>query len=204
VTSCSLSLLSVIRADVEATTHPNYRLYSNRVFWTRVLGKLLINPNVRAVVTFRISHALAERGLLPLAMLLRARALRRSGAEIHPLASIGPGLHLVHSSGVVIGTYAVIGKNCRVHQGVTIGPPRGATGGGSDLATIGDDVSFGAGAVVMAGVSIGDGAVIGANAVVTKDVGPYEIVAGVPAKVVGHRKPDDPRDDEQSSPERSS
>jgi acetyltransferase-like isoleucine patch superfamily enzyme len=49
----------------------------------------------------------------------------------------------------------------------------------------------------MGGVSIGEGAVVGANAVVTKDVAAYEIVAGIPAKVVGHRTPGDRRDDEE-------
>jgi serine O-acetyltransferase len=188
------SLLQVIRLDIEATTHPNYRLYGAGKFWRRVLGKLLINPNVRAVVTFRLSHAIAARGLLPVAMVLRARALRRSGAEIHPLATIGPGLHLVHSSGVVVGTYAVIGKNCRMHHGVTVGPPR-HSGSGDNLTHVGDNVTMGTHAVIMGGVSVGEGAVIGANAVVTKDVNPFEIVAGIPAVVVGKREPDAPRDD---------
>jgi galactoside O-acetyltransferase len=51
-----------------------------------------------------------------------------------------------------------------------------------------DDVLVGAGAIVLAGVRIGRGAVIGAGAVVTKDVPPYHIVAGVPAKIIGERK----------------
>jgi phosphonate metabolism protein (transferase hexapeptide repeat family) len=57
--------------------------------------------------------------------------------------------------------------------------------------TIGHDVWIGHGAVVMPGVSIGNGAVIGANAVVTHDVGAYEIVAGVPARVLRRRFPED-------------
>ncbi len=53
--------------------------------------------------------------------------------------------------------------------------------------TIGNDVWIGHGAVVMPGVTIGDGAAVGANAVVTRDVAPYEIVAGVPAKRIRMR-----------------
>src|SRR5437764_15188792 len=101
-----LSLLRTMRTDIEATVHQNYRLYSDRVFWARVIAKLLVSPNVRAVLTFRLAHALARRGLMPIALFLRARSVRRSGADIHPLATIGPGLHLVHSSGIVIGPNA--------------------------------------------------------------------------------------------------
>lgn len=53
--------------------------------------------------------------------------------------------------------------------------------------TIGNDVWIGHGAVILPGVSVGDGAVLGANAVVTRDVGGYEIVAGVPAKRLRRR-----------------
>lgn len=52
---------------------------------------------------------------------------------------------------------------------------------------LGNDVWVGSGAVIQAGVNVGDGAVVGASAVVTKDVPPYSIVAGVPARVIGHR-----------------
>lgn len=55
---------------------------------------------------------------------------------------------------------------------------------------IGNDVWIGHGAVVLPGVSIGDGAVVGANAVVTRDVAPFEIVAGTPARTLRRRFPD--------------
>jgi acetyltransferase-like isoleucine patch superfamily enzyme len=53
---------------------------------------------------------------------------------------------------------------------------------------IGNDVMIGAGSIVIHGTSIGDGAVIGANSVVSKDVPPYSVVVGAPAKVIGERK----------------
>ena len=59
--------------------------------------------------------------------------------------------------------------------------------------TIGNDVWIGCGVIVISGVNIGDGAIVGAGAVVTKDVQPYEIVAGVPAKHIGWRFPEDRR-----------
>ncbi|EKO3576514.1 CatB-related O-acetyltransferase [Vibrio metschnikovii] len=57
----------------------------------------------------------------------------------------------------------------------------------SESVIIGNDVWIAAGAVITRGIKIGDGAVIGANAVVTKDVPPYAIVAGIPAKVIKYR-----------------
>ena len=53
---------------------------------------------------------------------------------------------------------------------------------------IGNDVMIGAGATVLAGSNIGEGVIIGAGSVITKDIDPYTIVAGVPAKVMGKRK----------------
>jgi serine O-acetyltransferase len=183
--SDGLRLRDLIRADIEATTHANFRLYGASQFWLRAIGKLVLGPNVRAVVTYRIAHALAGRGLLPLALLLRARALRRSGAEIHPLASIGPGLLLVHSAGVVIGPDVVIGSRARIHQGVTLGEPMHAGGGVWSGPRLGDDVVLGAHAVLLGPITVGDRSAVGANAVVTKDVPADTTVAGVPARPIG-------------------
>ena len=61
----------------------------------------------------------------------------------------------------------------------------------SETVSIGNDVWIGEGVCIVSGVNIGDGAVIGAHAVVTKDVEPYSIVAGVPAKLIKKRFDDD-------------
>ncbi len=178
------TLLATVRADIEASTHANFRLYSNAQFWTRALGKALLSPSVRAVIAFRLAHQLAGRGLLPVAMWLRGRAVSKAGADIHPRAQIGPGLFLPHSTGVVIGPDVVIGSRARVHQGVTLGEPVHLGAGEWAAPRIGDDVVIGAHAVVLGAVTIGDGAVVGANSVVTADVAPGTVVAGVPARVV--------------------
>ncbi|MBC7632140.1 CatB-related O-acetyltransferase [Aeromicrobium sp.] len=64
-----------------------------------------------------------------------------------------------------------------------------------DVATIGNDVWIGANVVVLRGVTIGDGAIVAANAVVTKDIPPYAIAGGIPAKVIRPRVADDLRDE---------
>jgi serine O-acetyltransferase len=178
------SLPAVVRADIEATTHANFRLYSTGQFWIRALAKALLAPNVRAVISFRLAHFFATHRLLPVAMWLRGRAVSRSGADIHPLATIGPGLFLPHSTGVVIGPDVVVGSRARIYQGVTLGEPVHLGDGRWTAPRVGDDVVIGAHVVVLGAVTIGDGAVIGANSVVTTDVAPGTVVAGVPARVV--------------------
>jgi serine O-acetyltransferase len=93
-------------------------------------------------------------------------------------------LFLPHSTGVVIGPDVVVGSRARIYQGVTLGEPVHLGGGHWSAPRVGDDVVIGAHVVVLGAVTIGDGAVIGANSVVTTDVAPGTVVAGVPARVV--------------------
>jgi serine O-acetyltransferase len=185
----AMSVWQLIRSDIEVTTHPNFRLYSNRRFWLRAAGKSLLSPNVRAVVMYRIAHVLARKRLLPLALLLRTRGIRISGAELNPLAEIGPGFHMVHGVGVGIGAFVRIGKNCKIHLGAVIGP-QPVEKDGAKYTVIGDNVFIGTHAVVLGGLTIGDGAVIGANAVVMRDVEPYTVVSASPARPIAQRSPD--------------
>ena len=100
-------LRDLIRADLEATVDP--RMTPPERIRREIIGKLLLNPRIRAVLWFRLSHWLAQRHLTPLALLLRAHTLRSAGVEIHPRAQIGGGLYLIHSTGIVIGPGVVIG-----------------------------------------------------------------------------------------------
>ena len=59
--------------------------------------------------------------------------------------------------------------------------------GKGNFVIVGNDVWIGAGAIILSGIGIGDGAIIGAGAVVTRDVPPYAVVAGVPARIVKFR-----------------
>lgn len=101
------------------------------------------------------------------------------GLEIG-LNVFGPGLVIVHPYGIVVSDRASIGKNCRIHAGVNIGAHR------DRAPKIGDNVYLGPGAKVVGGVFVGEGAVIGANAVVVKDVPSGVTVGGVPAKIISH------------------
>ncbi|MCW2779970.1 MAG: cysE [Marmoricola sp.] len=187
-----LSVAQLIRADIEATTHANFRLYSNRRFWLRAFAKLLVTPSVRVVVMYRISHWLTKKGLLPIALLIRNHGVNVSGAELSPLATVGPGLYLPHAIGAGFGAYVTIGSNCTLQAGAAVGPqPLGNEG--PKQTVIGDNVYIGLHAVVMGGVHVGDGAVIGANAVVMRDVEAYSVIASSPGRVVWRRSEEDGR-----------
>ena len=82
--------------------------------------------------------------------------------------------------GVVIQSRAVIGKNCLIGQGVTIG----GKSGWYEVPVIGDNVHVSAGARILGPIRIGNNVIIGANAVVVKDVPDNCIVAGVPANII--------------------
>ncbi len=97
-------------------------------------------------------------------------------------AEIGKGTHLGYGGiGVVIHSKSVIGKNVSIGQQVTIG---GGNNKYPGLPVIEDNVRISKGAIVFGGITIGKNSIIGANAVVTKPVPPYSVVAGVPAKII--------------------
>lgn len=104
-----------------------------------------------------------------------------SGADIPINCKLGGGLLIPHPNGIVIHPAVEIGVNCLIHQQVTIGVNRG----GRAPPKICGHVDIGAGAKIIGDITIGPHALIGANAVVVKDVQAYSIVAGVPAKIIG-------------------
>lgn len=115
---------------------------------------------------------------------LRFRNLKRQcGIELNQRTVIGYGLRLPHMGGIVIHPGAVVGNNCEIMQGVTIG--NNIMKDRDKVAEIGDEVLICAGAKIIGNVHIGNTVVVGANAVVTKDIPDNMIVAGMPAKEIG-------------------
>lgn len=112
------------------------------------------------------------------AYILSKRLCKKYALWIAPSAVIGKGLKLPHYMGVVIGEGAVIGNDCTIYQQVTLGQRDG------EYPTLGNNVVVYAGAKILGKVDIGSGAVIGANAVVLRDVPAGAVAAGIPAKII--------------------
>jgi len=105
-----------------------------------------------------------------------------SGADIPISCHIGGGLLIPHPNGIVIHPQSEIGINCLIHQQVTVGVTRSS----ATPPKIGAHVDVGAGAKIIGAITIEHDALIGANSVVVKNVEPYAVVVGVPAKVISY------------------
>ena len=139
-------------------------------------------PGFKALMRHRIAHRLYNRGWKFIATLISSKTRHKYGIEIHPAAQIGSGVVIDHGMGVVIGETAVVGDNCTIYQGVTLG------GTGKDKGkrhpTLGNNVLVGAGAKVLGPFTVGDNTKIAANAVVLTEVPPNCTCVGIPARIV--------------------
>jgi serine O-acetyltransferase len=169
-------VLRLIREDL-------YGLYGAPCSFCQALNTLWLNPAFQAVCLYRMAYALQQRRLVLLARLLCYISRCALGVEITTQAKIGRRFRLIHGSGVVIGLGAVLGDDCTVYQGVTLGLGRSGKQG-QEYPEIGDGVIIYAGAKVLGGVTVGAHSVIGANAVVTTDLPAHCVAAGVPARII--------------------
>lgn len=135
---------------------------------------------------------------IPLADLSRYNARIEPGAVIRDLVEIGDNCVIMMGAvlnigavigektmidmNVVVGGRAIVGKNCHIGAGAVLAgviePPS------AEPVIVEDDVLIGANAVVLEGVKIGKGSVIAAGSVVVKDVEPFSVMVGVPAKMI--------------------
>ena len=136
-----------------------------------------------AIQTHRFAHALYKANRRLMAFHLQNRSSELFGVDINPAAIVGHGLFLDHATGFVMGETAVIGNDCSIMQGVTLG----GTGKANEdrHPKIKDRVLIGAGAIVLGNIEVGNGAKVAAGSVVLKEVPENCTVAGVPAKPVG-------------------
>lgn len=149
----------------------------------------LLYSGFHAIIYYRIAHFFYKHKMKFIARWVSQTGRFWTGVEIHPGATIGKGLLIDHGSGVVIGETAVVGDNCTIYQGVTLG------GTGKDIGkrhpTVGNNVMIGSGAKVLGPFTVGDNAKIAAGAVVLNAVPEGATAVGVPAKIIFPGKKND-------------
>ena len=158
------------------------RAVKGRGLAASLIDALLFDSGFQALAAHRLAHALATAGIPLLPAICRRWAIAACAIDILPRADIGGGCIVAHGIGLVIGGRTVIGEDCTLLHGVTLGEARFTE---LDCPRIGNRVTVGAGAIVLGGISVGDDAMIGAGSVVLGDVPAGTTVAGVPARPIG-------------------
>ncbi len=144
-----------------------------------LVDALLLDNGFQALIGYRLAHTLRRWRVPFVPALCRRLTIALCGIDILPQAEIGGGCYIPHGVGLVIGGATVIGDDCTLLQGVTLGEASFDT---DDCPRVGNGVTIGAGAKVLGGITIGDRVFIGAGAVVLSDVPPGHVAVGVPAE----------------------
>ena len=183
-------MISSIRQWKEFIMCDLYR-YESKNNWQSFVKSYIINEGFRYSFWLRTNNYLGNiKGkffLQPIyffSKVVQRRLKYKFGIQIHSYGKIDKGLHIIHYSGIFINGNVVIGKNFTISQGVSIGVTNRGLKKGNPI--IGDNVYVGPGANIIGNVTIGNDAAIGANAVVTKDLPPFAVAVGVPAKIISY------------------
>lgn len=164
-----MTRLAELRQDIELY-HKRVSGHSPLTIWLTV--RYAFSFRLMPVVLIRVSILAREVGVPILPRLIQIFIFLIFGLEYRLRCRIGGGFFIPHTHGVVIGARA-IGRNCVIFQGVTLGAKSADIGDTDELRpVIQDDVVIGAGAKVLGPITIGSNCIIGANAVVTRDVAP--------------------------------
>jgi serine O-acetyltransferase len=161
------------------------RQVKGRGFWVALLDAVLFDAGFQALAAYRLAHTLLSWRVPVLPAVCRRWAIGACAVDILPRAEIGGGCIIAHGVGLVVGGYTVIGEDCTLLHGATLGEARFDE---LDYPRVGNRVTIGAGALVLGGVSVGDDATIAAGSVVVGDVPAGATVAGVPARVIRGRE----------------
>ena len=143
---------------------------------------------VQAVIIYRLTHLLWGYKLFWLARFISTFARWFTGIEIHPGAVIGRRFFIDHGMGVVIGETAIIGDDCMLYHGVTLG---GTTWDKVKRhPTLKNGVVIGAGAKILGPITLGNNVRVGSNSVVVRSIDDNETVVGIPGRIVRQKTED--------------
>ncbi len=168
------SLFSLIKSDIDRRSREKRKAG---------LFDVMSSSTLKLIICFRICSCIKKSiALLPLYLffyLLHKHYEHKLGIILPIGTKIGPGLHIMHYSGIVINERSVIGKNFTIMQCSTIGHIRGR-----GTPVIGDNVVVACNCSVIGDVNIGNNVMVGAGSVVCKNIESGATVVGNPAKIV--------------------
>ncbi len=170
-----MNIFKTIGEDIQAVKERDPAAQNSFVIW-------LTYPGLHARWSHVVEHWLWNHGLRSLARVSSQFTRWMTGVEIHPAAQIGRRFFIDHAMGVIIGETTVIGDDCTLYQGVTLGGTGKETG--KRHPTLGNNVLVGVGASVLGNITLGDNAKVGGGAVVVSDVPPNSTVVGIPGHIV--------------------
>lgn len=145
------------------------------------LEVMLLYPHIWCLIFYRFAHFFFNLHLYFIARLISQIARFLTNIEIHPGAKIGKGLIIDHGTGCVIGETAIIGDDCLLYHGVTLGG--NGKGHCKRHPTLKNHVMVGCNSSILGDITLEDYVQVGANSVITKDIPAHSVVYGVAAKV---------------------
>lgn len=146
------------------------------------LEVLILYQGIHALIWHRFAHWFYQHRLFFIARLLSQLCRFFTLIEIHPGAQLGHGILIDHGCGVVIGETAIVGDNCTIYQGVTLGGV--GLNKGKRHPTLGNNVTVGSGAKILGSFEVGDNCTIAANAVLLKPLENDTTAVGIPARPI--------------------
>ncbi|MFN8589450.1 MAG: serine O-acetyltransferase [Candidatus Eisenbacteria bacterium] len=152
---------------------------------------LLCYPGLHALWMHRLAHRLWQWRVPLLPRLVSHVARFLTGIEIHPGAALGRRVFIDHGMGVVIGETAVVGDDCLIYQGVTLGGT--SLSPGKRHPTLEPHVVVGSGAKVLGNITLGAHSRVGSGSVVVKSCPPHSTVVGIPGRIVEEKPADEQR-----------
>lgn len=170
--------MALVRSDLA-----RYRETSRSSRARIAVESLIFKAGFQATLLYRLSHSASRLGLTYVAWLICRINQMVTGAEIEFSAEIGPALLIAHPAGIVIGRGTVIGEHVTIFQGVTCGIRNTAPQRPREYPRVGSGVVLYARATLIGGIRVGDGAIVGAHALVTRDV-PCDGRAEAPAATI--------------------
>ena len=177
-----MDFINLIKSDLFRYHGTNsFKLFASSL-WT--------NPGFKYTFFIRLAGFLRSRGWVSKIAFVFVRVIiehlqYKYGISIPYNTTIGCGFYIGHFGGIVINHDVIIGNNCNINHGVTIGATYGGKTPGTPI--LKNNVFVGPGAKIIGGISIGNNVAIGANCVVTSSIPDNAVVVGVPGKVISHK-----------------